>query len=248
MIISFGHICMELQANITDKFAFPCSITASSSKVTIGGSTTNQAIAAARSGAKVCVIGMIGNDLFGKTILDKLRHEGIQSSGIVKTDKATGIINSIINNKSQKAQILLEGANTDITSDLVPDTSLNERALLLLQDELFNDVNLEVLKRAKKRRVNSIMCFNKPDNINPIFQDHINISIINDNGKININNSHTITLEKPENFNSFCGTFAACIQAGLKIQRSIEYAAAAASIDSAEGFPYIDDIKSALKT
>ncbi len=245
MIINFGYIYIELQTNIADKLDFPCKIKSSNNNLKPGGHAVNQAISAARSGAKLSIVGAIGNDLFGENILHLLRHEGIKSSGIIKTEQHTGVINSIINDSNQTAQILLDGANTDLTPELISNTTLNERTLIILQGETPHDINLEILKRTKDRNAKSIMCFKNADNHD--LADYADISIIYNDGEININN-HTFILEKPENFDSFCGTFAACKQAGLNTDRAIEYGIAAASIDSSDGLPYLDDIKAKLKT
>ncbi len=248
MILVFGHICMELQASINQaSIKFPCSITANSDNIKIGGNAANQAIAAARSGAKTSLIGIIGNDLFGQNILNCLRHEGIQSSGIIKsTEKPTGVINSIINKNGAPAKILLSGANSEIKSDLITDSSLNERVMLLLQDDLPNEINLKIIQRSNKKGAISIICFNSAQNIDDSLLNSANISIINDNGNVIINKTHGTKLEIFENFNSFCATFAAAKQAGLTMQRAIEYGNAAASLDASKGFPYLDDIKSKL--
>ncbi len=57
-----------------------------------GGDTSNCAIAAARSGASVGVIGAVGDDTFGRAFLDLWRAEGIDTSAMrVPPQSETGI-------------------------------------------------------------------------------------------------------------------------------------------------------------
>ena len=48
-----------------------------------GGKGATQAVAAARLGANVKMVGRVGRDLFGPTLLDALRNDGIDVSGVV---------------------------------------------------------------------------------------------------------------------------------------------------------------------
>ncbi len=47
-----------------------------------GGKGGNQAVAAARLGADVKMVGRVGDDLFGPTLLDNMRANGIDVSGV----------------------------------------------------------------------------------------------------------------------------------------------------------------------
>ena len=50
-----------------------------------GGKGANQAVACARLGAKVAMIGQVGNDGFGTTLRDGLAADGIATSGVLQT-------------------------------------------------------------------------------------------------------------------------------------------------------------------
>ena len=57
-----------------------------------GGKGSNQAIAAARLGAKVAMLGAVGNDVFGKTLCGVLAHNGVDASGVkVVHSRTTGV-------------------------------------------------------------------------------------------------------------------------------------------------------------
>src|SRR5258708_24893727 len=57
-----------------------------------GGKGSNQAIAAARLGAKTAMLGAVGNDVFGKTLRDVLVQNGVDASGVkVVRSGTTGV-------------------------------------------------------------------------------------------------------------------------------------------------------------
>jgi 2-dehydro-3-deoxygluconokinase len=57
-----------------------------------GGDTSNMAIAAARLGARVGYITRLGNDAFGRLLLDLWTREGVDASGVaIDADAATGV-------------------------------------------------------------------------------------------------------------------------------------------------------------
>ncbi len=289
MILDFGYLCMAFKLNLPSKFNFPCHINTNDRNIRVGGAATNQAIAAARSGAKTALVGTVGNDVFGKTILDTLRREGINSSGIAKSDTQTGIIHEIINVENEKAIISSSGANLESVASQIPDNMLNERALVLLQTDVSKEINLDILKRTKSRNAKSLICISDAKNIDEEMLEYLDIIIIDESnipllcrslpiqgddltqlinkdvycvvarnngcdGAYVINRNgdkYEISESTPphktnntDTFDSFCGTFTACIQAGLNINKSTQYAVSASQLTARKNdFPYLDEIQ-----
>ncbi len=54
-----------------------------------GGKAANQAVTAARLGAQVSIIGMVGRDAFGPALVDNLEREGINTDHLRRDDDAT---------------------------------------------------------------------------------------------------------------------------------------------------------------
>ena len=55
-----------------------------------GGKGANQAVAARRLGADVSFICKVGHDIFGDNAIEGYRKEGIDTSRILRSDKASG--------------------------------------------------------------------------------------------------------------------------------------------------------------
>ena len=77
-----------------------------------GGKGANQAVAAARMGAHVRMVGRVGDDVFGPPMLDDLKGYGIDTSGIsVDPDHASGIAMILLDDQRQNYIVAIYGAN-----------------------------------------------------------------------------------------------------------------------------------------
>jgi len=75
-----------------------------------GGKGANQAVAAARLGAKVSLIACVGQDAFGEQLLTGLRAEGVDTRWVRQVDVSTGMA-SITLAGGDNAIIVVAGAN-----------------------------------------------------------------------------------------------------------------------------------------
>jgi len=77
-----------------------------------GGKGANQAVAAARLGAEVTMVGRVGDDLFGQYLLERLKSEGINTNYIHRDGEAvTGVVLTIIDASGEKSILVTPGAN-----------------------------------------------------------------------------------------------------------------------------------------
>jgi ribokinase len=81
-----------------------------------GGKGSNQAVAAARAGAKVSFISKLGRDAFGDLARKTYREEGIDTKHLLETHSATGAAAIIIDAlKGENAIIVVPGACFELT-------------------------------------------------------------------------------------------------------------------------------------
>jgi ribokinase len=81
-----------------------------------GGKGSNQAVAAARAGAKVSFISKLGRDAFGDLARKTYREEGVDTTHLLDTDSATGAAAIIIDAvKGENAIIVVPGACFELT-------------------------------------------------------------------------------------------------------------------------------------
>ena len=82
-----------------------------------GGKGANQAVAAARLGAHVTIIGCVGGDAFGREMRDTLIADNIDTTHVlVHPESATGVALIQVDEKGQNSIAVASGANFQLTS------------------------------------------------------------------------------------------------------------------------------------
>lgn len=85
-----------------------------------GGKGANQAVAAARAGARVHFIGAIGDDEIGRSARAVLRAEGIDAAGLATLARVpTGVALIIVDRHGENQIAVASGANVRLDADLV---------------------------------------------------------------------------------------------------------------------------------
>lgn len=112
-----------------------------------GGKGANQAVAAARAGADVSIVGRVGSDAFGDQLLVGLAEAGVGSKHVRRDiDTATGVALIVVEQSGQNSIVIAPGANSALTPADVEaaEDLIAESDLLLLQLE----VPLDTVSRA----------------------------------------------------------------------------------------------------
>src|SRR5690606_20480711 len=79
-----------------------------------GGKGANQALAAARAGARVRMIGSVGNDVFAGEALSLLRAGGLDLSGVAVSKAPTGTALIFVGADGENMIALVAGANSEV--------------------------------------------------------------------------------------------------------------------------------------
>ncbi len=118
-----------------------------------GGKGANQAVAAARLGAQVQMVGAVGEDAFGTELLEHLETDQIDHR-LVRRDQqaATGVALITIDAKGQNTIVVASGANLRVTAEDVAATEVifQDAALLLIQLECPLPAVTKAIELAKK--------------------------------------------------------------------------------------------------
>lgn len=114
-----------------------------------GGKGANQAVAAARQGADVAMIGRVGSDSFGPFLIQNLQTNHVDTSHVLTDDSASGTAIIIVDTTGQNSIVLSPGSNGKVSSaDIKPASSLNPR-LTLFQLEIPIPTVLQATRDAK---------------------------------------------------------------------------------------------------
>lgn len=111
-VISFGSINMDLVVR-TPRFANPGETLVGSDFYTAsGGKGANQAVAAGRLGVESLMFGRVGDDFFGKDLLNNLQKNDVNINGVKKDDSLpTGTALITVDDQAENTIIIIPGAN-----------------------------------------------------------------------------------------------------------------------------------------
>lgn len=117
-IVVVGSINMDLVITVKRRPQCGETVIGETFGMFIGGKGFNQAIAAARMGAHVHMIGRVGKDIFGQRCVQALQHEGIDTRAVViDSEAATGIAMPVIDAQGDNSIIIVPGANMRLSSE-----------------------------------------------------------------------------------------------------------------------------------
>ena len=83
-----------------------------------GGKGANQAIGLARLGADVKMIGKVGSDANGESLINNLKKNKVDASCVATDATSTGLAAILIDGQGRNRIIVYEGANAEIDSSL----------------------------------------------------------------------------------------------------------------------------------
>jgi ribokinase len=103
-----------------------------------GGKGANQAVAARRLGGDAALVCKVGRDVFGDNAVKHYAEEGLDVSGVLRSDKPSGVALITVDDKAENSIVVAPGANMDITEADIDAVAPLIRAagILLLQLEI----------------------------------------------------------------------------------------------------------------
>ena len=117
-----------------------------------GGKGANQAVAAARLGAQVSMVGCVGSDAYGEALRGALLAERIDCQAVSVAEGASGVALIVVDDNSQNAIVIVAGANGALTPALIDrfDTVLQAADVIICQLEVPDATVGHALKRGRE--------------------------------------------------------------------------------------------------
>jgi len=120
-------------------------------KIIPGGKGANQAVAAARQGVSVTMVGRVGNDSFGPELIDNLQQNNVETSHVqIDPRSASGTAIIVVDSNGQNSIVLSPGGNGRVSPADVNSASFSDHRLLLLQLEIPIETVLHATQRARE--------------------------------------------------------------------------------------------------
>ncbi|MDQ0352373.1 ribokinase [Alkalibacillus filiformis] len=124
-----------------------------------GGKGANQAVAAAKLGAEVTMVGCVGDDTFGQPLIAHLKEQGIFNVNVEPvTHFPTGVAQITVAEQDNTI-IVVPGANNQVTPEVVRqnEKAIQESDILLLQFEIPLESVEEAVNLANKHNTTVVL-------------------------------------------------------------------------------------------
>ena len=122
-----------------------------------GGKGANQAVAAARHGAQVAMLGRVGNDSFADFLLDNLKENHVDVHFVERDAASTGTAIIVVDTNGQNSIVLSAGANGKVAPTDVNNAPVRDFKLVLLQLEIPTPTVLAAAQRAHEAGLGVIL-------------------------------------------------------------------------------------------
>jgi ribokinase len=158
-IVVFGSINMDLVARVPRLPTPGETLRGTAFSSVPGGKGANQAVACARLGAPVVMVGRVGEDVFGDTLREGLKTSGVDTSCVISSPGPSGVAVIAVDAHAENSIVIIPGANGQIgAGDLERlDVALSGADSLLLQLEIPLEAVTAAARRACARGVRVLL-------------------------------------------------------------------------------------------
>lgn len=157
MIVVFGSINIDLIFALPRLPTSGDTVLCPATRIEPGGKGANQAVAAARDGARVIMAGAVGRDALAKDALALLHDARVDLSRVVETDAPTAAASVMVDPSGHNAIAVGSGANLLAQASQIEDALLTPETIVVLQMEVSADQTVALIHRAKARGAKVIL-------------------------------------------------------------------------------------------
>jgi ribokinase len=136
LIVVIGSINLDLIATVERLPSPGETVSGEGFRTAPGGKGANQALAAARAGATVRMIGAVGKDAFAADALACLKAGKVDLSSLCETHAATGTALIFVSGSGENMIAVVPGANDSLLPGDISRAALSQSDIVLLQQEV----------------------------------------------------------------------------------------------------------------
>ena len=151
-ICVIGSLNMDLVVNVDTMPKPGQTIIGSNFKEVPGGKGANQAVAMARLNGNVTMIGKVGEDGFGQTLINSLKNDKVDTTYIQTAKGATGVALITVDKNAQNSIVVSPGANFEVKEDDIDNNieAIKNSDIVVLQLETPLNTIKYALNKAKE--------------------------------------------------------------------------------------------------
>jgi len=195
-ILVVGSINMDLSVRVPRAPELGETVLGGDFETCPGGKGANQAVAASRMGGEVTMVGRVGNDSFGDSLIHTLLEDNIKTNYVIKdATAATGVAMIAVTSDGDNMIMVASGANMGLTLEDVNNVRplMRETDILLVQLECPLDVVAAAIDLAKAYHVRVVF--------NPAPAQPLSKALLGNVDYLTPNSSEILTLTGESNVN-----------------------------------------------
>jgi ribokinase len=137
-IVVVGSINMDLVARTARIPLAGQTLIGTDFVTTPGGKGANQAVAVARLGYPVHMVGAVGEDVFGQALLDNLKNAGVDTAAVARVEGPSGVAPILVGDNGENSIVVVPGANAKVTPATIDQQAalIRSAGMVLCQLEL----------------------------------------------------------------------------------------------------------------
>ncbi|MFE5035338.1 ribokinase [Streptomyces sp. NPDC056683] len=180
-IAVLGSMNMDLVAYAEKAPQLGETVTGRAFRTIPGGKGANQAIAAARAGATVSMIGAVGHDAYGVRLRETLEHSGVDTDSLRTIECPSGTAHIIVDDEGGNAIVVVPGANGTVDHLSPGDEGVIASAdMLLLQLEIPLAAVVAGAQAARRHGVRTVLTPSPARPLPPELLDSIDLLVANE--------------------------------------------------------------------
>jgi ribokinase len=181
-VLVVGSLHMDIMVFAPDQPRLGETLAGDSWNLKPGGKGGNQAVEASAAGARTAIIGVVGDDDFGRALLQNLRSRGVETSHVeIHKGAHSGISVALVHPAGDYSAVIVSAANLLLDASSIDDShpALRGAACLLLQNEVPDAVNVAASRAAQANGVRTILNAAPARRLPEALSGNIDILIVN---------------------------------------------------------------------
>ncbi|MER9068163.1 ribokinase [Mesorhizobium sp. M0902] len=152
LVTVFGSLHYDIMVEAPDRPRKGETVTGHAWHPKCGGKGGNQAVSAARAGVRAAMIGAVGDDDFGRALLDNLDRNGVDQRFVgVAAGAGSGMSVAIFDDSGDYGAVIVSGSNLTLGEKDITEAAelIAQTAVLLLQNEVPEGANIAAARAVK---------------------------------------------------------------------------------------------------
>jgi ribokinase len=146
-----------------------------------GGKGANQAVAAARAGATVLMLGAVGDDAFAEELVSFLEKNNVSTDGVVcRSNTPTGTALIIVDAAAENEIVVVPGANGTVDATVVGGSRPNKGDVLVAQYETPISSTLAFFDSGRRVGATCVLNPAPAATVSDDLLDHVDILVVNE--------------------------------------------------------------------